>query len=161
MCLSVQSFSRVSLQPHEPQHARLPCPSPTPRAYSNSCPLSWWCHPAISSSVTPPPALNPSQHWGLFKWVSSSHQVAKLLEFQLQDQSFQWIFRIDFFRIDWLDLLDVQGTLKSLLQQHNLKASILQVSAFFTVLRCLGGVRCIAACFVWIISLTLSNNPSS
>ena len=42
-----------SLRPHEPQHARPPCPSPTPRVYSNSCPLSWWCHPTISSSVTP------------------------------------------------------------------------------------------------------------
>ena len=65
------------------------------------------------------------------------------------------------FRVDWFDLLDVQGTLKSLLQQHNLKASVLQLSVFFMVLMCLGDVRCIAACFVWIISLTLSNNPNS
>ena len=51
---SVQSLSRVnSLQPHESQHARPPCPSPTPRLHSNSCPLSRWCHPAISSSVVP------------------------------------------------------------------------------------------------------------
>ena len=85
-----------SLRPHEPQHARPPCPSPTPRVNPNSCPLSWWSHPTISSSVTPsPPALNLSQHQGLFKWVNSSHQVAKILEFQLQHQSFQWTPRTD------------------------------------------------------------------
>ena len=77
-----------SLWPHESQHARPPCPSPTPRVYSNSCPSSWWCHQAISSSVIPsPPAPNPSQHQGLFQWVNSSHEVAKVLEFQLQHQS--------------------------------------------------------------------------
>ena len=76
------------------QHTRAPCPSPTPRVYSNSCPLSLWCHPTMSSSVIPsPPALNLSQHQGLFQWVSSSHQVAKVLEPQYQ--SFQWIFRVD------------------------------------------------------------------
>ena len=88
-------------------------------------------HPLPSPS---PPALNLSQHQGLFQWVSSSHQVAKVLEFQLQHQSFQWIFRTEYsFRMDWLDLLAVQGTLKSLLQHHNSKASILQCSAFFIV----------------------------
>ena len=67
------------------------------RSPPNPCPLSRWCHPTILSSVVPsPPALNLSQHQGLFKWVSSSHQVAKVLEFQLQHQSFQWIFRTDF-----------------------------------------------------------------
>jgi len=86
-----------SLQPHGPQHARSPCLSPTPGVYLNSCPLSQWCHPTISSSVVPsPPAFDLSQHQGLFKWVSSSHQVTKVLEFQLQHQSFQWIFRTDF-----------------------------------------------------------------
>ena len=66
-------------------------------AYLNSCPLSRWCNPAISLIVIPsPPAFNISQHQGLFKWVSSSHQVTKVLEFQLQHQSFQWIFRTDF-----------------------------------------------------------------
>ena len=50
---SVQSFSHVSLRPHGPQHSRPPCPSPTPGAYSNPCPLSWWCHPTVSSSVIP------------------------------------------------------------------------------------------------------------
>ena len=89
---SVQ-LSSNSLQPHGLQHAKLPHPSRTSRSYSNERPLSRWCHPNISSS---PPAFNLSQHQGLFK-VSSSHQVAKGLEFQLQHQSFQWFFRTDFF----------------------------------------------------------------
>ena len=83
-------------------------------------------HPLSSPS---PPTFNRSQHQGLFKWVSSLHQVAKVLEFQLQYQSFQLIS----FRMDWLDLLAVQGTLKSLLQHHSSKASILQHSVFFIV----------------------------
>ena len=72
------------------QHARLPCPSPTPRACSGSCPLSRWSiqpsHPLLSPS---PPSFNQSQHQGLFKWVGSLHQVAKVLEFQLQQHSFR------------------------------------------------------------------------
>ena len=85
-----------SLRPHGLQHARPRYPSPTPRVYSDSCPLSWWCHPIISFSVVPLscPQSFPAQ--GLFQWVSSSHQVAKVLEFHLQHQSFQWIFRTDF-----------------------------------------------------------------
>ena len=66
-------------------------------------------HPLLTPS---PPAFNLSQHQGLFKWVSS-YQVAKVLEFQLQHQSFQWVFRNDFLWIDWFDLLAMQGTLKS------------------------------------------------
>ena len=86
-----------TLRPHGLQQARPPCPSPTPGVYSNSCPLSRWCHPAISSSVVPFSShLKSSQHQGLFQWVSSSHHMAKVLEFQLQHQSFQWIFRTDF-----------------------------------------------------------------
>ena len=84
-------------------------------------------HPLSSPST---PALNLSQHQGLFKWVSYLHQVDKVLEFQLQHQSFQWTM---IFRMDWLDLRAVQGTLKSLLQHHSSKASILQRSAFFIV----------------------------
>ena len=84
-----------SLQPHEPQQAKPPCPSPIPRVHPNSSPLSRWCHPTILSSVIPfSPALNLSQHQGLFKCVSSSHRVAKVLEFQLQHQSFQWTPRL-------------------------------------------------------------------
>ena len=85
-----------SLQPHESQHAGPPCRSPTPGVYPNPCPSSQWCHPAISSSVSPsPPAPNPSQHQGLFQWLSCSHEVAKVLEFHLQHQSFQWTPRTD------------------------------------------------------------------
>ena len=87
-------------------------------------------HPLSSPS---PPGLNIFQHQGLLKWVNSQHQVAKVLEFQLQHQSFQWILGLMCFRMDWLDLLVVQGTLKSLLQHHNSKASILWHSAFFIV----------------------------
>ena len=87
-------------------------------------------HPLLSPSS---PAFSLSQHQGLFQWVRSSHQVAKILEFQLQHQSFQWTLRLISFRMDWLDLLAVQGTLKSLLQHHSSKASIFQRSAFFIV----------------------------
>ena len=70
---------------------RLPCPSLSPRVCSNSYPLSQWCCLTISFSVPPsPPAFSLSQHQGLFQWVSSSHQVTKVLELQLQHQSFQW-----------------------------------------------------------------------
>ena len=79
-----------SLWPHGLQHARLPCLSPSPRACSNSCPLSWWYHPTILSSVSPPPVFNFSQHQGLFQWVHSSPEVTNILELQLQHQSFQW-----------------------------------------------------------------------
>ena len=92
--------------------------------------------PFHALSSPSPPAFNLSQHQGIFQWVSSSHQVAKGLEFQLQHLSFQWIVRTDLrtdCRMDWLDLLAVQGTLKSLLQLHSSKASILQCSAFFIV----------------------------
>ena len=92
---SVQLLSRVRLLvTHELQHTRPPCPSPTSGVHPNS-----WVsdtiqpsHPLLSPSL---PALNLSQHQGLFKWVSSSHQVAKVLELQLQHQSFQWTPRTD------------------------------------------------------------------
>ena len=75
-------------------------------------------HPLLSPS---PPTFNLSLHQGLFKWVSSTYQVGKVLEFQLQHQSFQWYWGPISFRMDWLDLLAVQGTLKSLLQHHSSK----------------------------------------
>ena len=85
-----------SLWPHELQHIRPHYPSPTAGVYPNPCPLSQWCHPTISSSVIPFSSCpQSSQHWGLFKWVNSSHQVARVLEFQLQHQSFQWTPRTD------------------------------------------------------------------
>ena len=68
-----------------------------PGTYSNSCPSSWWCHPTISSSVIPfSSSLHLAQQQSLFQWVSASHPVAKVLEFQLQHQCFQWVFRVDF-----------------------------------------------------------------
>ena len=123
-----------SLQPHESQHARPPCPSPTPGVHPNSCASSWWCHPAISSCqpllLLPPipPSIrvfsNEStlpmrwpKYWSFSFSISPSNEHSGLISF----------------RIDWLDLLAVQGTLKSLLQHHSSKASMLQCSAFFTV----------------------------
>ena len=75
--------------------------------------------PSHPRSFPSPPASNPSQHQSLFQWVNSSHEVAKVLEFQPQHQSFQRTPRTGSFRMDWLDLLAVQGTLKSLLQHHS------------------------------------------
>ena len=89
--------------------------------------------PSYPLSSPSPLTFNLSQHQGLFKWVISLHQVAKVLEFQLQHQSFQWTLWTDLLRMDWLDLVAVQGTLKSLLQHHSSKASILQHSAFFII----------------------------
>ena len=128
-----QSVVSNSLPPHWLHDARLPCPSPTPRAYSNSCPLSRWCHPTISSSSSHSPALNLSQNHSLFKRVSSSHQVAKVFVFELQHQSFQWILGLISFRMDWLDLLVVQGTQESspTPQLKSINSSVL--SFFFIV----------------------------
>ena len=121
-----------SLRPHGLQHARLPCLSPTPRACSNSCPLNRWCHPTIAIFCLPllPPSILPSIR--VF-----SNELALHIRWPKD-----WCFSISpsneysgliSFRIDWLDLLAVQGTLKSLLQHHSSKASILQHSAFFIV----------------------------
>ena len=116
------------------KHARLPCPSPTPRACSNSCPSSRRCHPTMSSPTVPfSSTFSFLQHQGLFQCVSSLHQVAKVLEFQLQHQSFNEYSGLISFRMDWLYLFAVQGTLKSLLQHRRSKASILWYSAFFIV----------------------------
>ena len=99
-----------SLQPHGLQHARPPCPSPTPGVYSDSNPLSQWCHPTISSSVIPfSSAFNLSQHQGLFKWVSSSHRGPKYWSFSFNISPFNEYsrlisFRISF-RIGWISLL--------------------------------------------------------
>ena len=87
----------------------------------------------ISLSSPSPPALNLSQHQDLFKWASSSHQVAKVLEFSFSISPSNEHPGLISVRMDWLDLLAVQGTLKSLLQHHSSKASILLLSAFFTV----------------------------
>ena len=98
-CCSVMSDS---FWPHGLQHVRLPCPSPSPGVCSNSCPSTQRYNPTISSLLSPsPPVFNLSQHQGLFQWVSSSHQVAKVSVLQFQHQSFQWIFRPDFLQV-WL-----------------------------------------------------------
>ena len=125
-----------SLRSHGLQHARPPCPSPTPGVYPNSCPLSQWCHPTISSSIVPFSAYLHSfpasgcflsnepvlrirwpKDWSFSLSISPSSEYSVLISF----------------RRDWLDLLVVQGTLKSLLQHHSSKASIPQCSAFFIV----------------------------
>ena len=96
-----------------------------------------WVSDAIQTShplsSTFPPAFNPSQHQGLYKWVSSSHQVAKYWSFSFSISPSNEHSGLISFRMDWLDLLAVQGTLKSLLQHHSSKASILSCSAFFIV----------------------------
>ena len=121
-----------SLQPHGLQHARLPFPSPSPRACSDPCPLSQWCHPTISSSVFPfssclqsfPALVFSNESAFPIRWpkywsfsISPSNEYSGLISF----------------RIDWFDLLAVQKTLKSLLQHHRSKASILWHSAFIMV----------------------------
>ena len=85
------------LRPHGLQHTRLPCPSPTPKACSNTCPSINVMQPSHLLFSPFPPAFNLSQRQSPFQWISSSHQVAKVLELQLQHQSFQWIIRTDFF----------------------------------------------------------------
>ena len=123
-----------SSQPHEPQHTSPPCPSPTPRFHPNPCPLSWWCHPTISSSVVPFSSCPQSFS------ASGSFQMNQL--FASSSQSIGFSFNISpsnehsgliSFRMDWLDLLAVQGTPKSLLQHHSSKASIIRYSSFFIV----------------------------
>ena len=133
-CSTVQFSHSVvsnSLWPHGLQHARLLCPSPTPRAYPNSCPLSQYAiqpsHPLSSPS---PPAFNLSQHQGLFKWVSSRHQLAKYWSFSFNISPSSEYSGLKSFRMYWLDVLAVQGTLRSLLQHHSSKASILLRSSF-------------------------------
>ena len=123
-----------SLRSHELQHTRPPCPSPTPRVHPNPCPLSQWWHPTISSSVSPsPPAsIFPSIR------VFSSESALRIRWPKYWSFSFNISPDVEHpglisFTMDWLDLLAVQGTLKSLLQHHSSKASILWHSAFFIV----------------------------
>ena len=121
-----------SLQPCEPQHARPPCPSTTPRVYPNSCPLNWWYHPTISSSVIPFSSIFPRIR--VFSNESALHiRWPKYWSFSFNICPSNEHPGLISFRMDWLDLLAVQGTLKSLLQHHSSKASILWHSAFFIV----------------------------
>ena len=127
------SVVSASLRPHELQHASLPCLSPTPRVYPNSCPLSQWCHPTISSSVEPFSSLIQSfPASGSFQFESQLFTSGgQSIGFSISPSN-EYSGLISF-RMDWLDLLSVQGTLKSLLQHHSSKASIFWCSAFFTV----------------------------
>ena len=134
-CESVSQFSHSvisdSLQPHGPQHTSPPCPSLTPGVYSNSCPFNRWCYPAISSSVCflLLPSVFPSIK--VFTDESVLHiRLPKYWSFSFSTSPSNEYSRLISFRIDWLDFLAVQGTLKNLLQHHSSKALILQHSAF-------------------------------
>ena len=128
-----------SLWPHGLQHARPPCPSPKTRVYSNSCPLSRWCHPTISSFVVPFSShLQSFPAWGSFQMSQFFASGGLCIQY------FYWSFSSNFspsneysglisFRMNWLYLLAVQETLKSLFQHHRSKVLILQGSAFFIV----------------------------
>ena len=128
-----RSVMSNSLWPHWQQNSRLLCLSPTPRFYSNSCPSSGWCQPTIlCCPLLSPPSIFPSirvfcnesvhhirwsRYWSFSFSISTCNEYSGLVSY----------------RTDWLDLLAVQGTLKTLLQYHSSKASILWCSAFFMV----------------------------
>ena len=140
-CLSLSSvqFScsvvSDSLRPHGLQHTRLPCPTPTTRVYSNSCPLSRRCHPTISSSVIPFSCrLQSFPESGSFQmsqfFASGDQSTGASASASSPSSKYSGLI---FFRIEWFDRLAVQGILKSLLQHHSSKALSLQHSAFFIV----------------------------
>ena len=117
----------------ELQHVRLPWPSLSPGVCSNSCPLSWWCHPTISFSVmhfsSCPQSFPASESFPM----SQLFRRPKYWSFSINIRPSNEYSGLISFTIDWFDLLAVQGTLRSLLQHHSLKASILQRSDFFMV----------------------------
>ena len=124
-----------SLQLHGQQHARLPCPSPIPGAYSNSCPASQWCHPTISSSVVPfsscPQSFPASGSFPMRQFFASGGQSIGVSA----STSVLPMNILDWFPLGWTGWISLQskGTLKSLLQHHSSKASILRRSAFIMV----------------------------
>ena len=124
-----------SLWPHELQHTRLPCPPLAPRVCSNSCPLTRWCYLTISSSAHPLlllPSVFPSNR--VFSNESALHiRWPNYWSFSFSINPSNEYSGLISFKIDWLDLLAVQGTLRNLLQHHSSKASILWRSAFFMV----------------------------
>ena len=140
-----------TLWPYELQHTRFSYPSSSSRVFSNSCPLNRWCHPTISSTVAPfsscPDAIQPSHPLSPLLLLPSIFPSIRVFSFELAvciRWPKYWSFSLSIspsneysglisFRIDWFDLLAVQGTLKSLLQHHSSKASVLQHSAFFMV----------------------------
>ena len=128
------SVVSYSLRPHEPQHARPPCPSPTPGVLPNPCPLCWWCHPTISSSVVPffscPQSFPASGSFPMSQLSASGGQSigvsvsTSVLSMNTQDWS----------PLGWTGWISLQSKgLSSLLQHHSSKASILESSAFFIV----------------------------
>ena len=121
-------FSCSVMQPHGLQHARPTCPLPTSGAYSNSYPLSRWCHPTISSSVIPKSHLQSFLTSGSFPVLHIRWSKYWSFSFSISPSS-EYSGPISF-RMDWFT---VQGTLKSLLQHHSSKASILRRSGFFIV----------------------------
>ena len=137
--ISVQFSHSVvsdSLQPCGLQHARFPCPSPIPRACSNSCPSSRWCHLTILSSVVSffscLQSFPASGSFPVSQFFASGGQNIGVSESFSIGPSNKHSGLISIM-IDWYDLLAVQGNLKSLLQHHSSKASIIWPSAFFTV----------------------------
>ena len=126
-----------SLWPHGLQHVRLPCPLLSPKVCSNSCPLSHWCHPTISSSVNLLPLSPPASIFPSIRVFSNESDLSirwlKYWSFSLSISPSSEYLELISFRIDWFDLLAVQRTLKSPIQHHSSKASILRCSAFFKV----------------------------
>ena len=133
-CCSITKLC-LSLRPRGLQHAQLSCPSLSPGACSNLCPLRQWYYPNISPSVTPfsscSQAFPTSESFPMSQlFISGGQSVGTSA---LANSPSSEYSRLIFISIDWFDLLIVQGTLKSLLQYHSSKASILQHSAFFMV----------------------------
>ena len=124
-----------SLQPHGLQHTRPPCLSPTPGVYPNSSPLSQWCHPTISSFLVPfssrLQSFPVSGSFPMSQFFPSGSQSVGSFSFNISPSNEH--SGLISFKMDWLDLLAVQGTLKRLFQHHSSEASILRCSAFFTV----------------------------
>ena len=125
--------SCLTRRSHGLQHTRPPCPSPTRGVYSISCPLSWWCHSTISSSVVPFSHLQSFLASGSFQMSALCIRWPKYWSFSLSISPSNEYSELISFGIDWFDLLAVQGTLKSLLQHHSSKASVLRYSACFMV----------------------------
>ena len=139
LLLFSRSVVSDSLCPHDLQHTRPPCPSPTPWVCSNLCPLNQWCHPTISSSVVPfSSCLQSFPASGSFQmsWVFSNELALHIRWLNYSSFSISPSSKYSgliSFRIDWFDLLAVQGTLESLLQHHSSKTPILRRSDFFIV----------------------------
>ena len=133
--VSVQSSHSVvsnSLWPHGLKLTRPPCPSPTPRACSNSCPLIQWCHLILCCPLLLLPSIFPSIR--VFSNELTIHiNWPKYRRFRFSTSPSNEYSGLISFKIDWFALLAIQGTLKNLLQHHSSKASILQCSAFFVV----------------------------